>query len=179
MSRLNVAVVITFFCLWLIGCGTNDEALDGFIPLTNDEIGLTVSYPEMWVTDTTGQEMIVASDGDVILEGDYTGAAAVILFVEPIEKVGIDLLTFMETELVGDRTAFVVEKPEKVTINELDAVTVLMAQPQGDLDLFLSTTLIRKDKQVAFVLTVYDSDLEETYTAILDQIVNSVQFTAE
>ncbi|MCP5098809.1 MAG: hypothetical protein GY943_24935 [Chloroflexi bacterium] len=179
MNRERLILLIIFFSGILVGCGGEREELDGFVSLTNNDLGLTVSYPEEWVTDAVELEMILASDGAVIIDSDYTGAAAVILFVEPVEKVGADLLTFMETELVGEQAVFVVEQPTKTTINGLDAATFLMAQPQGDLDLFLGTTLIQKDEQIAFVLTIYDSDVEASFAPILDQIVHSVQFVTE
>ena len=172
-------LLIIFSTVALIGCRAGVDELEGFVSTTNDALGLMVSYPEEWVTDAGDIEMIMASNDAVIIGGDYTEAAAVILFVEPVEKVGRDLIAFMETELIGEQAQFVVEQPSKTTINGLDAATVLMARPQGDLDLFLGTALIQKDERVAFVLTVYDSDKEDVFAPILDQIVGSVQFIAE
>lgn len=162
------------FLLLIVGCQRAPELT--LVTHQSDNLGIEVGYPDGWVLDENVEELIFASDTAVVTNNDYANNGAMILFSEPQQRVGNDLVAFLEETVVVNATDFVVEPPASLKISGEDAATILTASPVGDIDVFLGTTVIAHGEEVLFVLTIYDSAIEDSMAPTLDAMLRSVTF---
>ncbi|MCA9932724.1 MAG: thioredoxin family protein [Ardenticatenaceae bacterium] len=161
-----------------------DPALpDGFTQTTNEAMGISLQYPESWLTefDELGGVIILADNAEAIESGDFANGTIVLVVATDFPGAGLALMA--ETlgraltaengilpggEMAGDMQEF--------QINGQDAVKIMYTGivPDSGEELTMPLTLVASDERVAFLVTLLPTENLVTSELVYMDIVNSL-----
>jgi serine/threonine-protein kinase len=151
-----------------------------FQQLSNDDIGVTLSYPTEWYIEQDAEFIVVADEQRLIDDiGDFdSGALAVIMADNRDEFQGespVEMLQFAIDRFDLTAGATLTDGPNAATINGQDAaVSELSLATDGGTDLLAIAALVSNSDRVAFVIAATPSAFESENRPVLQAIVDSV-----
>lgn len=175
-------VFILLIPLFLLGCGSDEEAGGKLINYTSPNYPITMQMPENWVVMDNEDSITIASAESLLLANSVTEGARVNIIVTPSFFTGSANATEMiDTAVRNFREqagAEVIQEIQPRALNTQSAVeTVLRGKDTQDHEVILRYLIIENlsSNQTAVVTAVHDASQNDIYGQLMLDIVNSIQ----
>jgi hypothetical protein len=179
MKRLFLFLLIPLF---LLACGSNDEAGGDLTPYESPNYPITFLMPENWVVIDDEDSITIASAESLVLASSVRDGARVNIIVTPSFFTGIANATeVIDTAVRNFREqegAEVIQEIQSRPINTQSAVeTVLRGQDMEGHEIILRYLVIENlsVNHMAVVTAVHDASQNNVYGQLIADIVNSIQ----
>lgn len=154
----------------------------GFAQFTSPEGGFSVKYPEGWVAQDLFGFVVLVSDEALLEADDFGGDGAAVLIVsgteEEMELDLSDLDSAMDESIEQmDIEGEIVEGPDRITINGMDAVRVVITdEPEdGGSPLTAVAYLVPSDGRVVFMAGITDPQFAEDNRPIFEAMAQTLE----
>jgi hypothetical protein len=146
---------------------------------TNDTLGISMTYPENWIYEEGGEQVIFATSEEIISGAEFETGAAMVLIGSPLEDMLSveEMVEMMLSELPFEDMELSDVKPR--TIGEQRGILVtFQGTPEGEdiaLRGFLAATELKGRGYLFFAVSALDEWCD--YEPVLETMLDSVQFT--
>ncbi len=182
--------------LFLFGCTKKEEPIQAninYIPYTNDELGISLAYPEDWVVHNAFGGLTVASSQDVI-DGDSLADLGDNGFVLVIPgELGIfnlqtkqqftdadalQILGVYKQLLEREGQSYLgLEPPQSFTVDGQPAAMMVSRSSEEGKNLVTILAVIMNDEYMALVSAASLEPAAETMRPTFEQVINSIHLT--
>lgn len=182
MKRL---VLILLIPLFLLACGSADEAGGKLIPYSSPNYPINFLLPEKWAVADDEDSISIASEESLLFADSVTDGARVNIIVTPSFFTGSSSATEMVDTAVRNfreqEGVTIIQEVEPKTINTQAAVeTVLRGKDTQGNEIILRYLVIENlsVNQTAVVAAVHDANQNDRYGQVMVDIINSIQLEA-
>ncbi len=196
VTKLVPVIIAFIFLLPLTACKSQEETSEpdiNYISYSDEELGVTLAYPEEWVTSGGFGGLTVASsqeaiDGESLADLGDNGFVLVIpgelgLFNKQTgQSFGkedvVQVLNVYKQLLEREGQTYVgIEPPQKITIEGLPAAVMVARSEEDGTPLITILGVIMDDDYMALISAASLEPTAGTMRPIFDRIINSIQIT--
>jgi hypothetical protein len=179
MKNLVLIVLLVFFTLILVACGSGNSAQGGnWQNYKNEALGISFEHPETWIVQEINGGITLAIDQEALDNNLSTGAGATIMLATVSDFGGLsepsDILNlYMDYMEIGRDTLERISEPEFITIQGQPAgIVSYRGTVKEQTGLFTLVTITNED-QIALVLA-FDGSQDEQHQETLEYIAQSI-----
>ena len=179
MKKLVLIVILVFFTLILIACGSGNSAQGGnWQNYKNEALGISFEYPKTWIVQEIDGGIMLATDQEALDNDLSTGAGATIMLAtvsdfEDLTEPSDILDLYMEYMELGRDSIERISEPEFITIKDQPAgIVSYRGTIQNQTGLFILVTIMNED-QIALVMA-FDGSEDEQHRETLEDIAQSI-----
>lgn len=195
-STVIMAIATIILALMLAACGQEEPPIETgltYIPYTNDELGVTLSYPEDWVVHNAFGGLTVASsqtviDGDSLADMGDNGFVLII----PGELGVFNMQTKQQftdadaLQILGvykqllereGQSHLGIEPPQTLTIDGQPAAMMVSRSAEDGKNLIVILAVIMNDDFMALVSAVSLEPAAAEMRPIFEEIINSIHIS--
>lgn len=180
MKRL--VYIFLLLPLFLLACSSDDETGGKLVPYTSPNYPITLLMPENWVVTDDADSITIASAESLLLASSVTEGARLNIVVTPSFFTGTANATeVLDTAVRTFRNregAEVIQEMENIVINGQPTVQVVLRGPDSQGNTIIFRYMVMQNLvagQTAVVAAVHDADLNNQYSQLMADIVNSIQ----